>query len=74
MDIPSNSVDQGGGAGENMAGAASKSQSRSPLEKLSKEELLTKYRNLIIIAQKAKSAKDGDYQYYSSWLIFHYYN
>ena len=41
------------------ANPTSSHKSKSPLDKLSKEELLTKCRNLIAIAQKAKTAKDG---------------
>ena len=39
--------------------ASNSSTKSSALEKLSKEELLNKYRHLLNIAQKAKSAKDG---------------
>ena len=31
-----------------------------PLDNLSKEDLLVKCRNLIVISKKAKAAKDGD--------------
>ena len=43
--------------------AAGKAGGGGALEKLGKEELLGKYRHLLSIAQKAKSAKDGKYYY-----------
>jgi len=46
--------------GGEQSGSSGTSKPKSPLDKLSKEELLTKYKNLMAIAQKAKGAKDGE--------------
>jgi hypothetical protein len=38
-------------------------QKRNPLEDLNKEDLIKKYKSLLVIAQRAKQAKDG-----KSWV------
>ena len=46
---------ESGGGGSNNSGA------KKPLQELSKEELIQKCKNLLALAQKAKSAKDGKF-------------
>ncbi|XP_047740894.1 GRIP and coiled-coil domain-containing protein 2 [Hyalella azteca] len=57
MNNSSNITDEGGGSSSEPPESAG-AKPRNPLDKLSKEELLTKCKNLIVIAQKAKAAKD----------------
>ena len=64
MDTSGNTAERGGdtaeGGGDTAESGGAATKPRNPLDKLSKDELLTKCRNLIAIAQKAKSAKDGE--------------
>ena len=43
------------------SGVTNNSGGKKPLQELSKEELIQKCKNLLALAQKAKSAKDGKF-------------